>query len=48
MGYDLGMQYIKDGNGNYYKVNRNDQLVAARDRDEASAQYEFDLEPELN
>lgn len=30
MGNDLGMQYIMDGNGNYYTVNGNDQLVVAR------------------
>lgn len=35
MGNDLGMQYIVDGNGNYYTVNGNDQLVVARDKDEA-------------
>lgn len=35
MGNDLGMQYIMDGNGNYYTVNGKDQLVVARDRDEA-------------
>ena len=35
MGNDLGMQYIMDGNGNYYTVNGNDQLVVARDKDEA-------------
>lgn len=32
---DFGMQYIMDGNGNYYTVNGNDQLVVARDKDEA-------------
>jgi hypothetical protein len=36
MGNDLGMQYIMDGNGNYYTVSSSDQLVVARDRDEAS------------
>lgn len=36
MGNDFGMQYIMDGNGNYYTVNGNDQLVVARDKDEAS------------
>ena len=35
MGNDLGMQYIMDGNGNYYTVNGNEQLVVARDKDEA-------------
>ena len=35
MGNDLGMQYIMDGNGNYYTVNGNNQLVVARDKDEA-------------
>jgi hypothetical protein len=36
MGNDLGMQYIMDGNGNYYTVNGKDQLVVARNREEAS------------
>jgi hypothetical protein len=36
MGNDLGMQYIMDGNGNYYTVNGKDQLVVAKDKDEAS------------
>lgn len=36
MGNDFGMQYIMDGNGNYYTVNNRDQLVVAKDRDEAS------------
>ena len=31
-----GMQFIMDGNGNYYKTNENNQLVVASDRDEAS------------
>lgn len=31
-----GMQFIMDGNGNYYKTNENIQLVVASDRDEAS------------
>lgn len=35
MGNDLGMQYIMDGNGNYYTVNGSGQLVVAKDRDEA-------------
>lgn len=30
------MQFIMDGNGNYYKTNANNQLVIASDRDEAS------------
>ena len=30
------MQFIMDGNGNYYKTNENNQLVVASDRDEAS------------
>jgi hypothetical protein len=36
MGNDFGMQYIMDGNGNYYTVNSSNQLVVAKDRDEAS------------
>lgn len=32
----LGMQYIMDGNGNYYRLNGNDQLVVAGSKDEAS------------
>lgn len=36
MGNEYGMQYIMDGNGNYYTVNNSDQLVVAKDRDEAS------------
>lgn len=36
MGENLGMHYIVDSFGNYYRVNGNDQLVAARCRDEAS------------
>ena len=32
----LGMQYIMDGNGNYYRVNNEGQLVIADDRDDAS------------
>lgn len=36
MGNDFGMQYIMDGNGNYYTINSSDQLVVAKDRDEAS------------
>ncbi len=36
MGNDLGLQYIMDGNGNYYTLNASDHLVVARDREEAS------------
>lgn len=35
MGNDLGLQYIMDGNGNYYTVNGDDQLVVANSREEA-------------
>lgn len=35
MGNELGLQYIMDGNGNYYTLNGSDQLVVARDREEA-------------
>lgn len=31
-----GMQFIMDGNGNYYKTNADNQLVVASDREEAS------------
>lgn len=36
MGNELGMQYIMDGNGNYYTLNGNNQLVVARGREEAA------------
>lgn len=36
MGNDYGMQYIMDGNGNYYTVDSSNQLIVAKDREEAS------------
>ena len=35
MNTDLGMQYIMDGNGNYYMLDGRNQLVVAKDRNEA-------------
>ncbi len=32
----LGMQFIMDGSGNYYRTNDNDQLVVAANREEAT------------
>lgn len=36
MGNELGMQYIMDGNGNYYTLGGNGQLIVAKDRNEAA------------
>ena len=36
MGNELGMQYIMDGNGNYYTLGGDGQLIVAKDRDEAA------------
>ncbi len=36
MGNEYGLQYIMDGNGNYYRVNGNDQLVVAGRKEDAS------------
>lgn len=36
MGNEIGLQYIMDGNGNYYTVSGDDQLVVANSREEAA------------
>ncbi len=40
MGNDLGMQYIMDGSGNYYKINSKNQLVVADGMEDAT-QFTF-------
>ncbi len=42
MGSDLGLQYIIDGSGNYYRVNGSNQLVAAASKEEATVFTFFD------
>lgn len=37
-----GMQFIMDGNGNYYRTNKDNQLVVAANREEASVFTLFD------
>ena len=36
------MQFIMDGNGNYYRTNKDNQLVVAANREEASVFTLFD------
>jgi len=42
MGNETGLQYIMDGNGNYYTISGDDQLVVAKSREEAAVFTVFD------